>query len=167
MKPVVKEMTPAIQERNLNLNVNIPADLPMVVGDDTQLAQVFSRLMGNALKYTPDCGKITISACVHTNDQTNGDLQEFIEVSVADTGIGIDKKYQTLIFEKFYTVEDSALHSSGKTKFMGGGPGLGLTIAKGIVEAHGGRMWVESDGYDPERNPGSTFYVLLPTEQEG
>jgi signal transduction histidine kinase len=86
-------------------------------------------------------------------------------VVVADTGIGINKEDQNHIFDKFYTVEDVSLHSTGKTQFRGGGPGLGLTIVKGIVEAHGGRIWVESDGYDPNQNPGSTFYVLLPAHQ--
>ena len=54
------------------------------------------------------------------------------------------------------------MHSSGKTKYKGGGPGLGLAIVLGIVQAHGGRVWVESPGYDEEKNPGSTFYVELP-----
>jgi signal transduction histidine kinase len=99
--------------------------------------------------------------------QTLARADQFIEVSVADTGIGINKENQNNIFEKFFTVEDVSLHSSGKTQFRGGGPGLGLTIAKGIVEAHGGRIWVESEGYNPEGNPGSTFYVLLPAQETG
>lgn len=173
--PVVKEVTPAIQERQLSLEINVPETLPYVIGDDTQLYQVFSRLIGNAIKYTPDHGKIMVNATLHQGDKgvQNGDRPEgekdqflstdkFVEVAVADTGIGINKENQTTIFEKFFTAEDVNLHSSGKTQFRGGGPGLGLTIAKGIVEAHGGRIWVESQGYDPEKNPGSTFFVLLP-----
>jgi signal transduction histidine kinase len=58
------------------------------------------------------------------------------------------------------------LHSSGKTKFKGGGPGLGLHIAKGIVDAHGGAIWVESPGYDEETCPGSTFHIILPIKNE-
>jgi len=167
MKPVVKEVAPAIQKRSQRLKVDIPPDLPMVVGDDTQLHQVFTRLIGNAIKYTPDGGEITVTARLRHNeyDGKSQDENTFVEVAIADTGIGIDKKNQGLIFEKFFTVEDTTLHSSGKTKFRGGGPGLGLTIVKGIVEAHRGRIWVESDGYDPEHNPGSTFYVLLPAHE--
>ena len=168
--PVVKDVTPAIEERNLELTVNVSEDLPYVVGDDAQLYQVFSRLISNAIKYTPDHGKIIVSATVHQGDkplphdseQTIARTDQFIEIAVADTGIGINKEDQTNIFEKFFTVEDVSLHSTGKTQFRGGGPGLGLTIAKGIVEAHGGRIWVESDGYNPDTTPGSTFYILLP-----
>lgn len=167
LAPVVTEVTPIIQERNLTLEVNVSSKLPMVVGDDIQLSQVFSRLVGNAIKYTPDYGKIIIGACTHREDSSQKNGEQFLDVSVTDTGIGINKKDQTLIFDKFYTAEDTRLHSSGKNKFMGGGPGLGLTIAKGIVEAHGGRIWVESEGYNPEVNPGSTFHVVLPSFQEG
>lgn len=163
--PVLKDFQSTFDERHQTLKLNIPDDLPLIVGDDTQLQQVFSRLIGNAIKYTPDGGTITISANVHTTEKTPDNTQKFIEVSVADTGIGINKSDQGLIFEKFYTAEDTSRHSSGETKFMGGGPGLGLTIARGIVEAHGGRIWVESDGYDPQNPPGSTFFVLLPTEK--
>ncbi len=163
--PVLKELQPAIEKRQQTFKINIPDNLPLVVGDDTQLQQVFSRLIGNAIKYTPDGGTITISAKVHVAKNETTAQQKFVEVSVADTGIGIDKSEQGLIFEKFYTAEDTSRHSSGETKFMGGGPGLGLTIARGIVEAHGGRIWVESAGYNPENPPGSTFFVLLPTEK--
>ena len=76
--------------------------------------------------------------------------------------MGIDLDEQERIFDKFYRVESPELHSSSKTRFMGAGPGLGLTIAKGIVEAHGGRIWVESPGYDPVNCPGSQFHILLP-----
>jgi len=176
--PVVKEITPAIRERNLTLEVDAPNTLPLVIGDEAQLHQVFARLISNAIKYTPDYGKIMISATVHQGDKITQDDQrpegekdqflstdKFVEVAVIDTGIGINKEDQANIFEKFVTLEDVNLHSSGKTNFRAGGPGLGLTIAKGIVEAHGGRIWVESQGYNPEKTPGSTFYVLLPAHE--
>jgi signal transduction histidine kinase len=66
------------------------------------------------------------------------------------------------IFEPFSALGDASLHSSGKVKFKGGGPGLGLPIAKGILEAHGGTIWAESDGYDEQRYPGSTFHIMIP-----
>ncbi|MFT3894819.1 MAG: ATP-binding protein [Anaerolineales bacterium] len=90
----------------------------------------------------------------------------FIEVTVADTGIGISPDNQVSIFEKFGQLGRVELHSSGKTKFKGGGPGLGLPIAKGIIEAHGGTIWVESPGYDEKTFPGSTFHILIPSRTE-
>ena len=88
-----------------------------------------------------------------------------MEIIVSDTGIGIDPSLHDVIFTKFYQTSDLALHSSGKTKFKGAGSGLGLAIAKGIVEAHFGRIWVESAGYDETRCPGSQFHVFLPMRQ--
>jgi signal transduction histidine kinase len=87
-------------------------------------------------------------------------------VTIADTGIGISLENQGAIFEKFGQLGDIDLHSSGKTKFKGGGPGLGLPISRGILEAHGGAVWVESDGYDEVNCPGSTFHVLIPIRTE-
>ena len=89
-------------------------------------------------------------------------LPGFLEVVFQDSGIGIDPENHLRIFEKFGSLGSVSLHSSGKTKFKGGGPGLGLPITKGILEAHGGSIWVESDGYDEVNYPGSTFHILLP-----
>lgn len=85
-----------------------------------------------------------------------------VEIIVKDTGVGIEPHNQELVFEKFYQTGEVLLHSSGKTKFKGGGPGLGLSIARGIVNAHGGRIWLESPGYDEMTNPGTTVFVRLP-----
>jgi signal transduction histidine kinase len=89
-------------------------------------------------------------------------LPGFIEVTISDSGIGIDPEDHTKIFEKFSSLGSVSLHSSGKTKFKGGGPGLGLPITKGIIEAHGGAIWVESEGYNEDMCPGSVFHILLP-----
>jgi signal transduction histidine kinase len=88
-----------------------------------------------------------------------------VQIAVCDTGVGIDPEHHDLIFEKFYQVGRSHYHSSSQTKFKGGGPGLGLAIVRGIVRAHRGRIWVESEGYDEERCPGSCFYILLPASR--
>ena len=77
-------------------------------------------------------------------------------------GIGLDAEHHDLIFEKFYQVGDVALHSSGKTTFKGGGPGLGLALVRGVARAHGGKVWVESAGHDEVNFTGSTFYLMLP-----
>jgi signal transduction histidine kinase len=92
----------------------------------------------------------------------NGVKSPFVEVVISDTGVGIDKADHDLIFEKFYRVGSPSLHSTGTTKFLGAGPGLGLPIARGVIEAHGGRVWVESEGRDEKRCPGSQFHVILP-----
>jgi signal transduction histidine kinase len=135
--------------------------LPAVVADLAALRKVFYNLVVNAIKYTPDGGKITIwgrEVPVNEKDFPTG----AIEVVVSDTGIGIDPSYRDLVFVKFYQTGESALHSSGRTKFKGGGPGLGLAIARGIVEAHQGKIWVESPGCDEKKCPGSQFHVVLP-----
>jgi signal transduction histidine kinase len=118
-------------------------------------------LIGNAIKFTPDGGLITISGRT-LEDRDDDQPQLFVELLFADSGIGIDPSDQKLIFEKFYRVGAVELHSTGSTKFKGAGPGLGLPIAKGVIQAHGGKIWVESPGHDESRLPGSIFHVLLP-----
>jgi signal transduction histidine kinase len=148
-----------IEERKLAMSVHGIASLPAVSADSKRMTQVFSHLIQNAIKSTPDGGKIDISGSVV--EPENG-TPVMVEVTVADSGIGIAAEDLERIFEKFYRVGDVLLHSTGETKFRGAGPGLGLTIARGIVEAHGGTLWVESPGYDEKTCPGSTFHVLLP-----
>jgi signal transduction histidine kinase len=161
IKTVEEELSPTAAERHISLKTDVAKDLPMVSGDFKQLHSALSRIVGNALKYTPDDGWVNISAC-HLEKNAVGDSQSFIEIVVADSGVGIALDKQKLIFDKFSTAENVALHSTGKGKFMGGGAGLGLTIAKGIIESHKGRIWVKSEGYDPEQLPGSKFFILLP-----
>ena len=124
---------------------------------------MFSNLIVNAIKYTPDGGKIRLHGRYwqEVAPQANWPAPG-VEVIVSDTGIGVAPEAQTLIFTKFYQTGKVAFHSSGKTKFKGGGPGLGLAIAQGIIEAHQGQLWVESPGHDEERCPGSDFHVILP-----
>lgn len=148
----------ALEERQLNFNTEGLTDLPSIHADKDLLYKVFYQVVGNAIKYTPDGGRITVIG------QTieNADAGSEIEIRVQDTGIGIDPGYQELVFEKFYQTGEVHLHSSGKTKFKGGGPGLGLAIARGIVNAHHGHIWIKSPGHDEQMNPGSTVHVRLP-----
>jgi signal transduction histidine kinase len=151
----------ALAERRLELKLEDMHGLPEVTADLEGLRKVFYHLIGNAIKYTPDGGQITVSGHPLTEEEValpGGG----IEVIVSDTGIGIDPQLHEAIFDKFYQTGQVALHSTSKTKFKGGGPGLGLTIARGIVQAHGGRLWVESQGYDETTCPGSQFHVVLP-----
>jgi signal transduction histidine kinase len=161
IRTVCTELDKMAQERKQTIEVLDLKGLPPVPADVVALHKVFYHLIINAIKFTPDGGKITISGRLVEANQA--DLPEGgIEVIVKDTGIGIDPRFQELIFVKFYKTGELALHSSGKSKFKGGGAGLGLAIARGIVEAHYGRIWVESPGYDEAQCPGSEFHVLLP-----
>ena len=138
--------------------------LPAVEGDEAAIVVVFTKLIENAIKYTPDGGHIRLSGRPWTTPPRNDLPENAVEVIISDTGIGIDARSLELIFSKFYSTSKSLLHSSGKTKFKGGGPGLGLAIARGIVEAHQGRLWAESPGHDEDNCPGSNFHVVLPVK---
>jgi signal transduction histidine kinase len=148
------ELGYSVKERNLELIINpFEGSDELTFGDPERLLQVFRNLISNAVKFTPDGGKILVDG---------RKLPGFFEIIISDTGIGIDPEDQMIIFDKFTRIGSTSLHSSGKTKFKGGGPGLGLHIAKGIIEGHGGAIWVESAGYDEKNCPGSTFHVMLP-----
>ena len=108
--------------------------------------------------------KITINGA-KVEEPGPAELGEGLDITVTDTGIGIDPQNLELIFLKFYQTGEVDLHSTDKTKFKGGGPGLGLTIAQGLIEAHGGKIWAESPGCDEQRCPGSRFHVYLPLRQ--
>lgn len=164
VKEEIMRFGSAPRERRLQITLDGLSGLPPVEADQDALRKVFYHLLGNAIKYTPDGGRIHICARVLNPGELENPA-EGVLVSVSDTGIGIAPEFQELIFTKFYQTGEVALHSSSKTKFKGGGPGLGLTIARGIVEAHHGRLWVESPGYDEAACPGSTFYVALPMTQ--
>jgi signal transduction histidine kinase len=162
---IADKLKPALEERKLHLELRPDLRrLPEIEADSDSLSKVFHHLIINAIKYTPDGGRITITG----RPLPPGNpvlVKPGIELVISDTGIGIDPKYQELIFTKFYQTGEVAFHSTGKTKFKGGGPGLGLAIVRGIVEGHGGKVWVESPGYDEGNCPGSDFHVVLPLRQ--
>lgn len=155
---ILNEFKKTVAGRRQTLTVNEfeGCDL-MIYGDSGRLYQALSNVVANAVKFTPDHGTVVMDGRL---------LPGFVEVTVKDTGIGIPPDEQALIFDKFAQLGRANLHSSGKTKFKGGGPGLGLSIARGIIEAHGGTIWAESPGYDEVKLPGSTFHILLPTRTE-
>ncbi len=142
----------ASQSRQVAITV-MGSDWPEMLANPTDLKMALGNVMGNAVKYTPDGGNVTVSSARYDS---------FVEVIITDTGIGIDPDEHGAIFEGFYTAGDTDLHTTSKTAFKGGGLGLGLAIAKSVVDAHNGRIWVESPGRDETTCPGSTFHMLLP-----
>jgi signal transduction histidine kinase len=138
-----------------------PLDTP-IYADPERLFQALDKIVANSLKFTPDGGSVQIRTYFsRPNEKSNGS-EGYITIEIQDTGIGIEPVNLERIFEVFSGIHDFSLHSSGKSKFKGGGPGLGLPIARGIIEAHGGRLWADSPGCDEMTCPGSTFYIDLP-----
>jgi signal transduction histidine kinase len=155
---LIRDLEQAAAERNIHFIVTHAEGVPEIQGDPPLIQKALYQLMVNAIKYTPDGEKIHIT----TRPAMMDDGSPSLELAVRDRGIGIDAEHQELIFEKFYQVGKVALHSSGKTTFKGGGPGLGLALVRGVARAHGGKVWVESAGQDEVNFTGSTFYLMLP-----
>jgi len=143
VQTTVKRLLPQAQAKHIRLHTDLSPDLPQVLADADRITQVLTNLTSNAVQYTPEGGDVTISAVRQGGE---------IHLSVTDTGIGIPTEHLPHIFTRFYRVDKSRSRQSG------GGSGIGLTIAKYIVEAHGGRIWVESGG----EGRGSTFAFSLP-----
>jgi signal transduction histidine kinase len=163
---LIREVTEKLEntfiERGQVLTVNIPA-LPLAKADPNLLTKLFQHLISNAIKFTPNEGRVTVAA--RALPAHNGELPHGgIEYVVSDTGVGVDPASREIIFSKFYQPGELSKHSTSKTRFKGSGAGLGLALSKGIVEAHGGHIWVESTGYDEVNFPGSKFHIVLPLE---
>jgi len=155
---LAQELENAAAKRKIIITTSHADNIPVIHADPELIQKALYHLIVNAIKYTPDGGQVTISTRSIT---INGDTQA-VEIAVIDTGIGLDPEQHELVFEKFYQVGNVDIHSSGKTTFKGGGPGLGLAIVRGVAKAHGGKVWVESKGHDEVHFPGSTFYLQLP-----
>jgi signal transduction histidine kinase len=139
--PVMDIIMPQAKEKNISIKINIKTKSDKIMADQSQLERVFLNLIGNAVKFTPEKGKITVSC---------QDIEDAIEFNIEDTGIGIPLKDKEKVFEEFFRA-DNALDQKVK------GTGLGLSLAKKIVEAHKGKIWVES-----ELGKGTKFSFTLP-----
>jgi len=114
--------------KQISFSMEVPSGLPAVRGDASLLHDVLQNLLDNAIQYTPSGGRVVVGAAAGPHEVT---------ITISDSGIGIPLADQERIFERFYRVDAARSREAG-------GTGLGLSIAKHIVEAHGGRLWVES-----------------------
>jgi signal transduction histidine kinase/FtsH-binding integral membrane protein len=162
MRMAIEPLADAVKQRKLTLSARGLRGLPTIQADVQRLVQAFRNIVLNAIKFTPDGGRIEITADLKKAERPGE--QDHILVLITDSGVGIAKENLELIFQKFYRAYDPSLHSTGSHKFMGAGPGLGLTIAKGVVEGHGGKIWAESAGHNMEALPGAVFYIRLPLQ---
>ena len=154
----IEELSQFSMKRGIDFSCTFAEDLPMFYGDRMRMQQVFTNLFSNALKYSPDGSSVDVS--IFTENQGR------FHIIVKDHGIGIDKNEQKNVFDSFYEIGSANRHSTDFAKFMGGGTGLGLSIVKGVVDRHGGRIWVESDGVKENEFPGSEFHIILPRKSE-
>jgi len=144
LRSIVEKFSIQAQKGKVILTADLAPNLA-IIGDGDRLAQVFTNLVDNALKFTPENGQVTVRA-----SQQDGS----VIASVIDTGIGIDPKDQPRIFERFYQVDKSRKGGVGR------GVGLGLAIAAQIIAAHGGRIWLNS-----QPGLGTTFSISIPLAQ--
>jgi signal transduction histidine kinase len=148
---VLSEIDVVVRDRHVDVDSSLPADLPPALADRNRVHQVLFNLLDNAVRFTPEGGHVAVSASQH-----NGS----VEVRVTDTGVGIPEEHLPRLFERFYRVDSARSRDDG-------GTGIGLAIARSVIEAHGGRIWAESE---PGR--GSVFVFELPVasttiEKEG
>jgi signal transduction histidine kinase len=130
------------ENQGLKILLNIQEELPTIMGDAAKLKRILANLLGNAIKFTPRGGEITLRAFSGSSN---------IRIEVADNGIGLSSEHREKIFEKFFQVDSSLTRSSG-------GMGMGLTIVRELVTLHGGVAWAESEGL----GKGSKFIFSLP-----
>jgi signal transduction histidine kinase len=142
VQTTVKRLSPQAAAKRITLHSNLPANLPPLQADEDRITQVLVNLVANAIQYTPEGGDVNISAARQADE---------VHISVKDTGIGIPLEHLANLFTRFYRVDKS------RSRNAGGGSGIGLTIARHLVEAHGGRIWAESKG----DGQGSTFTFSL------
>jgi histidine kinase len=159
LREIVRAWETRATQAGVKLRLEVSPDLPLLWAEYDLLSQVIVNLLDNAIKFSPNGGTVTARAYATAADQEHvavGSQQPAVMVEVSDQGIGIPPEKLELLFRRFYQVDGSSTRQFG-------GMGIGLALCKAIVEAHGGRIWAESEG----EGRGSTFYVALPAAGDG
>lgn len=138
-----RRLAPRFEAKNIRLSLDLPDGLPLALADSDRVIQILTNLLGNALAYTPAGGQVTVNACL---------TGSMLRVAVRDTGLGLPPESLPHLFDRFYRVDKS------RSRQEGGGSGIGLTIAKALVEAQGGQVGASSPG----PGLGSEFFFTLP-----
>ena len=150
VQEVIHSVQALIDEREDNLELLIPDNLPNVWGDYNRIIQIMNNLLSNAIKYTPQHGKIAISSEATVNDWDSQGAPQVVHITVTDTGFGISDEEQSKIFQKFFRSSDQYVRDVP-------GTGLGLNITRHLVEMQGGKIWFESD-----HGKGTSFHFTIP-----
>ena len=148
----IEELRPQADEKGISLLLDTNPNLPLLVADTDRIGQVFINLIGNAIKFTPHGGKVTVRISEYSR---NGSIAEGFHVEIIDTGPGIPPDEREKIFDKFQQLASTRTQQQG-------GTGLGLSIASGIVEAHGGKLWVDAG----DNGRGCNFQFFIPIGQK-
>ena len=148
----IEELRPQADEKAINLLLDANPNLPLLIADADRVGQVFINLIGNAIKFTPDGGKVIVRISVSPH---NGSAPDGFHVEIIDTGPGILPDEREKVFDKFQQLASTRTQQQG-------GTGLGLSIASGIVEAHGGKLWVDAG----DNGQGCNFQFFIPIGQE-
>ncbi len=148
----IEELRPQADEKAITLLLDANPNLPLLIADADRVGQVFINLIGNAIKFTPDGGKVTVRISESPN---SGSVADGFHVEIIDTGPGIPPDEREKVFDKFRQL-------AGTRTQQQGGTGLGLSIASGIVEAHGGKLWVDAG----DNGQGCNFQFFIPLGQE-
>lgn len=150
-KQRIEEISPQADAKSIELRLFTPESLPNTIGDQQRIGQVFTNLIGNAIKFTPERGKIAVR--ISADGRLSEESERVLHIEVIDTGEGIPMEERERVFNRFHQLGNINTRQEG-------GSGLGLSIVKSIVESHGGAVWVE-DGYE---GCGSNFQFTLPIE---
>ncbi|MCK4797030.1 MAG: hybrid sensor histidine kinase/response regulator, partial [Spirochaetes bacterium] len=160
IETILEDLALTIQERELEAKLQTKGDIPLIECDEEKISQVVSNILKNSIKYTENNGKIDVVVRYPSEkilEKYGFNSQQYIDIIVEDTGIGIPIDKVNKIFDKFIELADIEMHHTSDKEFMGGGIGLGLSISRGIVDRHNGYIWAEN-----REKKGTRLVIILP-----